>query len=258
MKIFRFVKETFISAMIFFSYYLPSTTSLSCISMNNQPYEARPEIINVSSNNPIFYPFSTKTSKYSGNCNNINDPYAKICIPDVVKDLNIKVFNLMSITNETKNIKWHETCKCDCRLDAIVCNKKQRWNKDKCRCECKELIDKVVCDKGFIWNPSNSECEYDKSCDIGEYLDYENCKCRKRLVDKLIDECNETIDEEKPTPAENENSYKCNFWAVYIVLFSVFFTINVGIVAYFALYKYVNRNKKNVSRYDYVYQTTIY
>ena len=45
-------------------------------------------------------------------------------------------------------------------------------NKDKCRCECKELIDKGVCDKGYVWNPSNCECECDKSCNIGEYLDY--------------------------------------------------------------------------------------
>ena len=122
---------------------LVSTNSLSCISMNNQPCKARPEIINVNSNNPIFYPFSIKTSKCSGSCNNINDPYAKICVPDVVKDLNVKVFNLMSRTNETKNIKWHETCKCECRLDAIVSNNKQRCNKNKCRCECKELIQKV-------------------------------------------------------------------------------------------------------------------
>ena len=153
MKIFRFVKQTFISAMIFFSYYLPRTTSLSCISMNNQACKARPEIINVNSNNPIFYPFSIKTSKCSGSCNNINDPYAKICVPDVVKDLNVKVFNLISRTNETRHIKWNVTC--ICRLDAIVCNNKQRWNNDKCRCECKELIDKVICDKDFIWNPSN-------------------------------------------------------------------------------------------------------
>ena len=69
--------------------------------------------------------------------------------------------------------------------------------KNKCRCECKELIDKGVCDKGFIWNPSNCECECDKSCDVGEYLDYENCKCRKRLVDKLVEECNENIEEAK-------------------------------------------------------------
>ena len=123
---------------------LVSATSLSCISMKNQECEVRLEIINVNSNEPVFYPFNIKTSKCSGSGNNINDPYAKICVPDVVKDLNIKVFNLMSKTKETRHIKWHETCKCKCRLDANVCNNKQRWNDDKCRCECKELIDKGV------------------------------------------------------------------------------------------------------------------
>ena len=142
--------------------------------MSNQPCKARPEIINVNSNNPILYPFSVKTSKCSGNCNNINDPYAKICVPNVVKNLNVKIFNLMSRTNETKNIKWHEICKCECRLDAIVCNDKQRWNEDKCRCECKELIDKGVSGKGHAWSPSNCEWECGKSWDVGEYLDYEN------------------------------------------------------------------------------------
>ena len=156
MKIFRFVKQTFISAMIFFSYYLPRTTSLSCISMNNQTCKVRPEIINVSINNPVFYPFSIKTSKCSGSCNNINDPYVRMCVPDVVKGLNVKVFSLVPRTNETKNIKWHETCKCECRLDAIVCNNKQRWSKNKCRWECKELINKGIRDKDFIWNLSNS------------------------------------------------------------------------------------------------------
>ena len=91
----------------------------------------------------------------------------------------------MSRTFETRHIKWHETCKCKCTLDASVCKNKQRWNDDKCPCECKELIDKGVCDEGYIWNPSNCECECDKSCDIGEYLDYKNCKCRKKLVDIL-------------------------------------------------------------------------
>ena len=85
----------------------------------------------------------------------------------------ISVINLMSRTNETRHTEWHETCKCECRLDSIVFNNKQRWNNDKCQCECKELIDKGMCDKEFIWNPSNCECEYDKSCDIGEYLDYD-------------------------------------------------------------------------------------
>ena len=138
--------------------------------MNNQSCKARPEIINVSSSNPVFYPFSIKTNKCSDDCNDNKNPYAKIFVPDVVKYINVKVFNLMSRTNETRHIKWHETCKWECGLNSIVCNNKQRWNKDKCRCECKELIDKGVYDEGHIWNPTNCECECDKSCDIGQYL----------------------------------------------------------------------------------------
>ena len=114
----------------------------------------------------------------------------------------------MSRTTETKHIEWHETCKCKCR---------QRLNEDKCRCECKELIGKGVCDKGFIWNPSN-------------------CKCRKKLVDKLIEECTESVKEEKVTEitfCENKNKHKCSFCTLYIVLFSVIFTINIGIGTHF-------------------------
>ena len=74
----------------------------------------------------------------------------------------------MSRTNETKNVKWHETCKCECRLDSIVCNNKQRWNEDKCWCECKELIDKGIWNKGFIWNLSNFEFECNKSYDFSD------------------------------------------------------------------------------------------
>ena len=71
------------------------------------------------------------------------------------------------------------------------------WNNDKCRWECKKLIDKGICDKGFIWNPSNCKYEYDKSCNVAEYLDYKNCKFRKRFIDKLVEECIENIDEVK-------------------------------------------------------------
>ena len=111
---------------------LVDTTSLNCISLKSQECKVRPETINVNSNKPLFYSFSIKISKCDGSCNNINDPYAKKCVPNVIKYLNIKVFNLMSRTNETRHIKWHETCKCKCRLDASVCNNKQRWNNDKC------------------------------------------------------------------------------------------------------------------------------
>ena len=67
------------------------------------------------------------------------------------------------------------------------------WNNDKYRCEWKELTDKGTFDDEFIWNSSICECECDKSCDVGEHLDYANCKCRKRLIDKLVQECSEDI-----------------------------------------------------------------
>ena len=134
----------------------------------------------------------------------------------------------MSRTNETRHLEWHETFKCKYRLNASIFNSKQRWNNDKCRSNCKELIDKGICDKGFIWDPSNCECECDKFCDIGEYLDYENCKCRKKLVDRLVDECAENIDEVK-IAIKNE----CSSCMLYMVLFSILFTINVGIGTYF-------------------------
>ena len=154
------MKQIFISALMYFN-DLSSVNSLECISMKNQECKVRPEIVNINSNNPIFYTFSVKINRCSDNCNNIKYPYAKICVPDIVKNLNVKIFNLMSRNNETRHMKWHESCKCICRLD--ICNSKQRWNEDKCRCKCKELIDKGVCDKGYVWNPSNCECECDKS-----------------------------------------------------------------------------------------------
>ena len=101
---FVFIKKIFYIGSLFLS-SLVSTTSLYCISMKNQECKVRPEIINVNSNKPVFYRFSIKTSKCSGSCNNINDPYAKIRVPDAIKDLNIKVFNLISRTNETRHIK---------------------------------------------------------------------------------------------------------------------------------------------------------
>ena len=145
----------------------------------------------------MLFPFSIKTSKCSSSWKNIIDPYAKLSVPDVVKYLYIKAFNLMSITNETRHTQWHETCKCKYGLDASVCSNKHRWNDDKCSCECNELIDKgvcvcvcvcvclcvcvfvclcvyvcvcmcvCVCNKVFIWNPSIFECECDVSCNVG-------------------------------------------------------------------------------------------
>ena len=223
MKIFRFAKKVLFIGLRILSNFtnftnansLLNATPLNCISMKNQECKTRPQVVNV---NPILYSFCIKKSKCSGNCNNINYPCAKICVPDIIKNLNVKVFNVMSRTNETRFMEWHETCKCKCRLYAIV------------------------------WNASNCECECDKSCDIGEYLDYKNCKCRKQLVDKLIDECTETIEEvklAKITLAEYENK-KYSSCTVYIILMIVVFTNFTGITIYFLYYNW-SLIKNNVS-----------
>ena len=158
-----------------------------------------------------------------------------------------------------QDVKWHETCKCKCRLDASVCNNKQSWNDDKSRWECKELIDKGVCDKAYARNPSNCECECYKSCDVGEYLDYENFKCREKWVDKFVEECSGNIDEAKLTEIalfEHVNDCVCSY-TVFIVLGVIALTICIGISAYFT-YRYINRNKENVSKYDFIYQGNNY
>ena len=108
---FAFIKKISLTRLSVLS-SLTSATRLSCISMNNRKCKVRPETINVSGNKALFDSFSIKTSKYSGICNNINYSYAKMCVSDVIKNLIDEVFNLMSRTNETKHIKWRETCKC--------------------------------------------------------------------------------------------------------------------------------------------------
>ena len=119
-------------------------------------------------------------------------------------------------------------------------------------------MDKGSCDKAFIWDPSNCECECDKSCNVGEYLDYENCKCRKTLVDKLVQQRTRNIDKVKLatiTLAEPENMCKC-CCSLYIVLFSIIFTINIG--TFFIYCKYMNHDKKTVAKKGSIFQTTIY
>ena len=203
--------------------------------------------------NQFSIPMGIKINKCKGSCNTINDPYAKICLPDNIKNTNVKVFNLMSRTHKMRHIKWHKNCKYKCRLDASICNNKQRWSEEKSRCECKELIDKGMCDKGFIWNPSNCECECDKSCDIGEYLDYKNCKCRKRIIDKLVEECSENIYENDTLDITSVNAIQLNVYkkvwnscVVYIVLFIVFLITSICICSVFIYFHWYSK-KDNIN-----------
>ena len=104
--------------------------AIKWVSMSNQERKVRPTIVNTSSNKPSFHPYSVTINKCSGSCNDTENHSSKLSVPDVVNDLNIKVFDLMSRTNETCYTTWHETC----GLDASVCSDKRHWNSDGCRC----------------------------------------------------------------------------------------------------------------------------
>ena len=97
-----------------------------------------------------------------------------------------------------------------------------------------------MCDKGFNWNPSNCECECNKSCDIGEYLDYKNCKCKKRIIDELVEECSENIDGNEMLYNQTLNAiplhvYKkvCNSCTAYVALFVIFLITSIWICSIF-------------------------
>ena len=193
-----------------------------------------------------------------------------MCVPDSIKNINVKVFNLISRNNETRDIEWHKTCKCKCRLDASVFNNKQRWIEDKCRCEWEELNDKGICNKGFIWNPSNCECECDKSCDVGEYLDYKICKCINKLLDKLVEECSKNIDGNKmlhnealnviPFDVIHLNDYKkvCGSCTLYIVLFVIFLVISICISGAFIYFHWYLKKDNVRIKFNPGTQTTTY
>ena len=249
MRTFTFVKKVFVLGLTVLSNSI--TGALNCVSINNQKCKVRPEIVDVSSNNPIFYTFSVEINRCSSNCNSINDPYAKICVPDIVENLNVKVFNIMSRANETKSIKLHETCKCICRLNKIICNSKQIWNKDQCRCECKELIDKSLCDKRYIFNPSNCKCECDKSCNISQYLidlivekyiEYDDNQTK--LVNINVTKNNNQAKLVNITVTKNDNQTKIvnktvgNSCKVYIIMTIVAIVISTVSSIYFVYYNW--------------------
>ena len=95
-----------------------------------------------------------------------------------------------------------------------------------------------MCDKGSFWHPSNCECGCDNSCDIGEYLDYKNCMCRKKLVDKLVAEGTENIDEVKIAEiTSTENVCVCSY-TICVILAEISLAISIGTGAYFTYFSY--------------------
>ena len=154
--------------------------ALECVSVINQKCMPRPKILDVNegAGEALFYPYNVLVNKFSGSCNTFNNPMAKLCIPNVIKRVNMPVYNFLMRLNETHHVLWHESCKCVCTLNSSVCNNKQIWNGDTCRCDCNEDFAGIInCTKGYTWNPSTCECQCDIWCKPGQYLDHKNCVC---------------------------------------------------------------------------------
>ena len=123
-----------------------------------------------------YYLYNVLVNKCSESCNTLDNPMSKICIPNVIKLINMQVYNFLMMLKETGNVLWHESCKFVCKVSSSVCNNKQIWNDDTCRCDCNEDFAGIISfAKGYMWNPSTCECQCDKWCKQGQYLDHKNC-----------------------------------------------------------------------------------
>ena len=110
------------------------TRTLECLSVINRKCMSRPKILDVNEGigEALFYPYNVLVNKCSGTCNTLDNPMSKICVPKVNKNVNIKVYYFLMRLNETRNVLWHGSCKCVCKLNSSVCNSKQIWNSYTC------------------------------------------------------------------------------------------------------------------------------
>ena len=209
--------------------------ALECVSFVNQKFMPRPKILEVNEGvgEALFYPYNVLVNKCSGSCNTLENPGAKICVPNVIIRVNMQVYNFLRRLNETRNVLWHESCKCVCKLNSSVCNNKQIWNGDTCRCHCNEDFAVIInCAKGYTWNPSICECQCDKWCKTRQYLDHKNCVCKNKLIGRLIEECTIVINETMINNKDSgNNNALCN---VFIGLFSVVILIRIVCFCVFA------------------------
>ena len=168
------------------------TKALECVSVVNQKCMPRPKVLGVNEGvrEALFYPYNVQVNKCSGSCNTLDNPIETLCVSKVIKGLNIKVYNFLTMLNETRNVLWHESCKCVCKFNLSVCKNKQIWNSNTCRWDYNEDFSGIInCPKRYKWNPSTCECQCGTWCKPGQYLDPKNCVCKNKLVGRLISEC---------------------------------------------------------------------
>ena len=156
---------------------------------------------------------------------------SKICVPTIIKNVNMQVYNFLMRLNETRNILWHESCKCICKLISSVSNSKQIWNDDTCRCDCNEDFAGIInCNKGYMWNPSTCECQCDKWCKTGQYLDHKNCVFKNKLIGTVTEECTSVINE---TMINNKESGNNNICLILFIIFLIgFIVFLIGFIYY--------------------------
>ena len=189
---FSIIKKAFISTLAFFNHNILLTNSLKYYSLDNQECKIRPEIISVNNKEPIFIPTKLKLTGVWVVVTLLMIHTLKHVLQMILKILVcLKVFNLLAQNNATTNIEKHKSC--GFKLNKDACNNEQIWNKDNCQCECEKINTKEVCDSRFIWNPSVCTCECNKYCDIYEYLDHENCICRRKMAKSLTEKCEKIL-----------------------------------------------------------------
>ena len=232
------------------------TKALECVSVVNQKCMPRPKILDVNEGigEALFYPYKVLVNKCSGSCNTLDNPMSKICVPKIIKNVNMQVYNFLMRLNETRNVLWHESCKCVYKLSSSVCSNKQIWNDDTCRCDCNEDLAGIInCAKGYMWNPSTCECQCDKWCKQGLYLDHKNCVCKNKLIGRVIEECASVINETMINNKDNTTNI-----STYLILFIVFL---IGFIVFLIGFIYYCR-RSNFDRKklkDFIYpKTSIY
>ena len=242
-KFFRTYKMKIISLLVSL-FGIIKTKALECVSVVNQKCMPRPKILDVNEgvDEALFYPYNVLVNKCSGSCNTLDNPMVKLCIPNVIKRVNMQVYKFLMRLNETRNLLWHESFKCVCKLNSSVYNNQQIWNSDTCRCDCNEDFAGIIsCAKRYTWNPSTCECQCDMWCKPGQYLDQKNCVCKNKLIGRLIEECTSVINE---TMINNKDNTTNN--NTYLILFIIFL---IGFIVFLIGFIYYcrcsNFDKKN-------------
>ena len=209
-KMFGLIKKLVILVLLAIS------ASPYCLLLKNQKRAIRKVVVD---NDYITFPYKIKVDECVGSCNDVENPYFKVCLPDVVK--NIKSLGLISDQTMFKNISFYQSFKCGCLLDEKVCNNKQKWNKDKCICEC--LIK--------------------EKCSGNSFLNVINCNCEMKNMAALIEEeeeCDVEADEfnevsENKTVTLIKKIENCKSFVTSSILFVCVSVILTGIMIYFCL-----------------------